>query len=261
MNDHTVNILWIELCRNKKNEQRIDTLHKKIITSKIYPADKNQISHAIAIIKPNLICIDYDFPDLLGLKLLRQIRSGHSNIPVVMLTIQHSEKLAVWAFRTGVRNYLIKPLQVNSIIEEISQLATQFKPKATRPRINLLKRYSIPKEFQFIPSSLLSQRTIPAVNYVEAHYQEKITEKEVATVCGMSIFTFSRIFRNEHHITFREFLIKHRIMQAKEFLKIPEIAITEVAQLSGFSDTSSFSRFFRRYIGITPSYYQKKRIG
>ncbi|MBP6057075.1 MAG: response regulator transcription factor [Nitrosomonas sp.] len=253
-----INILWIELCKNRKNAQRIGSINKKITTYKIHSIDKNQISRAIAINKPNLICIDYDFLDLPGLQLLRHIRSGHSDIPVVMLTIQHSENLAVWAFRTGVRNYLVKPVSVESIIEEINRLITQLKPGVTKPRINLLKRYPIPKEFHFISTSLLSQRTISAINYVETHFQEKITEREVAAICGMSVFTFSRIFRNEHSITFREFLIKHRIMRAKEFLRNPKIAIMDVAQLSGFTDTSNFARLFRRYIGITPSHYQKK---
>ncbi len=258
MQRRSVNILWIELCKNRKNAQRIDFINKKITAYKVHSIDKNQISCAIAINKPNLICIDYDFPDLPGLQLLRQIRSGYSNIPVVMLTIQHSESLAVWAFRTGVRNYLVKPVKVESIVEEINRLATQLKPRVIKPRINLLKRYPIPKEFHFISASLLSQRTISAINYVETHFQEKITEQEVASICGMSVFTFSRIFRNEHSITFREFLIKHRIMRAKEFLRNPKIAIIDVAQLSGFTDTSNFARLFRRYIGMAPSYYQKK---
>ena len=95
MQRRSINILWIELCKNRKNAQRIDFINKKITAYKVHSIDKNQISCAIAINKPNLICIDYDFPDLPGLQLLRQIRSGYSNIPVVMLTIQHSESLAV----------------------------------------------------------------------------------------------------------------------------------------------------------------------
>lgn len=257
MRNLDINILWIELCKNRKNAQCIASMNKEITVCKIRFIDTSQITYAIAKNKPLLIGFDYDFPDLPGLQLLRQIRSDYPSIPVIILTMQHSERLAVWAFRTGVRNYLVKPLKIESIIEEISQLATQSRPRLTKPRINLLKRYQIPKEFRFISTSLLSKRTIPAINYVEAHFQEKIIAKEVASICGMSVFSFSRIFRNEHHITFREFLIKHRVMQAKEFLRNPKIAVTDVAQLSGFNDASSFTRLFRRYMGITPSYYQK----
>lgn len=254
-------IFWIELCKNKENSQRIVSINKKITLCNVHSTNKNQIVSAIASENPNLICLDYDFPDLPGLQLLRKIRSEFSNIPVIMLTIQHSESLAVWAFRTGVRNYLVKPLKVQAISEEITQLATQFKPRFSnpKPRMNLLNRYPIPKEFHFISSSFLSKRTISAINYVEAHFQEKITEKEVASICGMNVFTFSRIFRNEHSITFREFLIEHRVTRAKKFLRNPQIAVTEVAQMSGFADASSFARLFRRYIGMTPSCYQKKK--
>lgn len=255
-----INILWIAMCKNNNNAQYIDSRNNEMSIHKIHSIDMNQITCTISRNKPNLICFDYDFPDLPGLQLLRQIRIEHPGIPVIMLTIQHNENLAVWAFRTGVRNYLIKPLEAESVIEEITQFSIQFRSRSTKPRVNLLRRCQIPKEFHCIPTSLLSKRTIPAINYVQAHFQEKIIEKEVASICGMSIFTFSRIFRNEHNITFREFLIKHRIMQAKEFLHNPKITITDVAQLSGFSDASSFARLFRRYIGMAPSCYQRKHV-
>jgi|CXWL01.1.fsa_nt_gi YesN/AraC family two-component response regulator len=253
-----INILWIALCKNNKNAQPIFSRKNEIAVHKIYSVDTNQITCTITKNKPNLICFDYDFPDVSGLQLLRQIRLDHPGIPVIMLTLQHNENLAVWAFRTGVRNYLIKPLKAESVIEEINQLSIQSRSRSTKPRVNLLRRCQIPKEFHCSPTVLLSKRTIQAINYVQAHFQEKIIEKEVASICGMSVFTFSRIFHNEHHMTFREFLIKHRIMQAKEFLRNPEITITDVAQLSGFADASSFARLFRRYIGMVPSCYQRK---
>lgn len=259
MDDRNIKVVWIPLCKNKKNGQHIDVISEKITICKVHNViDKNLITGAITDNKPNLICIDYDFPDLPDLQLLRWIRRNHSNIPVIMLTTHHSESLAVWAFRTGVRNYLVKPLHMHSIAEEISQLAIQFKPRLTGPRINLLRHYPIPQEFHFSSKSLLSKRTISAINYIQAHFQEKIREEEVASICGMSVFNFSRIFRAEHSLTFREFLIRHRVMQARELLHNSQITITDVAQLTGFTDTSSFARLFRRYIGMAPSFYQKK---
>lgn len=267
MRDPDVNVLWIRLCRVKQNAQDTDLIKKTVTTHEIHTAgiDKSHIMHAIETHRPGLICVDYDFPDLPGLRLLRLLRSGHPHIPIIMLTTQHNESLAVWAFRTGVRNYLVKPLPAKVIVEEISVLlAAQFRSRSVTyrgntPRINVLKSYPIPNEFRFATSSLREMRTIPAVYYVETHYQERIVEKEVADFCSMNIFTFSRIFRIEHKMTFREFLIKYRIEQAKELLHNPEIAITDVAHLIGFTDASSFTRLFRRYVSMTPSCYQKTR--
>lgn len=257
--DGEARVAWITLCKNKNNAQHVELSTEDISIYRVHETiDKRQMACVITHIKPTLICLDFDFPDLPDLQLLRQIRITYSTIPLIMLTIQHSENLAVWAFRTGVRNYLVKPLSVERLLEEITQLATQFNPKLSKPRMNLLRHYQIPQEFHFISPTRLSKRTLWAMNYVEAHFHEKIAEKEMAALCGMSVFTFSRQFRVEHHMTFREFLIRYRIRQAKEFLRNPQITITDVAQLSGFTDTSSFAKLFRRYIGMTPSSYQKK---
>jgi len=260
MDDGEARIAWITLCKNKNNAQAIDISNQDIAIHQVREAiDKHQMAWIITHIKPNLICLDFDFPDLPDLQLLRQIRVTYSTIPMIMLTVQHSENLAVWAFRTGVRNYLVKPLSVACLLKEITPFTTQFNPKLSKPRVNLMRHYQIPPEFHFISPARLSKRTLSAINYVEAHFHEKIAEKEIAALCGMSVFTFSRLFRAEHHMTFREFLIRHRITQAKKFLRNPQITITDVAQLSGFTDTSSFAKLFRRYIGMTPSSYQKKQ--
>ena len=128
-----INILWIALCKKDKNAQHIFSRKNEIAIQKIYSVDANQITFAITKNKPNLICFDYDFPDVPGLQLLRQIRLDHPGIPVIMLTLQHSENLAVWAFRTGVRNYLIKPLEAKSVIEEINQLSIQSRSRSIKP--------------------------------------------------------------------------------------------------------------------------------
>lgn len=261
MDNDSARVAWITLCKNKNNAQPVDISYEDIIIYRVHEAiDKHQMAGVITHIRPHLICLDFDFPDLPDLQLLRQIRASYSTIPMIMLTVQHSESLAVWAFRTGVRNYLAKPLSVDGLLKEITQFINQLDPKLSNPRINLLRHYQIPPEFHFISSGWSSKRTLTAINYVEAHFHEKIAEKEMAALCGMSVFTFSRLFRTEHHMTFREFLIRYRITQAKEFLRNPQITVTDVAQLSGFTDTSGFARLFKRYIGMAPSSYQKRHV-
>ncbi len=261
MQNREPRILWLDLCKNHRHAQSLYGLKQPISICKLDAINTHDVK-AVSIItqnKPHLICFDCDFPDLSQLQLLRQIRAMYSQIPVILLTIQHSENLAVWAFRTGVRNYWVKPLEDKLVQEEIAQFTCQFKSMPRHPRINLLKRYPIPKEFQFFNKSTSSHRTISAINYVEAHFQEKIAAKTVATLCGMSVYTFSRIFHQEQHQTFREFLTQHRMKQAQTFLANPDISITDTAQLCGFADLSRFSRLFRRHSGLTPSQFQKKQ--
>jgi two-component system, response regulator YesN len=79
----------------------------------------------------------------------------------------------------------------------------------------------------------------------------------LAELCGMNVFMFSKVFRREHDMTFREFLLRYRIERAKELLQNPAMTSTDVAGLVGFSDASSFARIFRRYVVLTPSIYRR----
>ena len=53
-----------------------------------------------------ILCFEYDYPDAAGLRKLQEVKRYFPHLPVIMLTLQHSEALAIWAFRTQVRDYL-----------------------------------------------------------------------------------------------------------------------------------------------------------
>ncbi|QVM87874.1 response regulator [Pseudomonas lalucatii] len=71
---------------------------------------------------PLLACFEYDYPNLSGLKALRATKQAYPSLPILMLTLQHSEALAVWAFRTRVWDYLVKPVSEQELWRRIRQL-------------------------------------------------------------------------------------------------------------------------------------------
>jgi DNA-binding NtrC family response regulator len=66
-------------------------------------------------LRVDVVCLDFDAPDMAQLRLIRQVKRRFPSAPVLMLTLQHSEELAVWAFRAGVFDYLIKPLRMSEV--------------------------------------------------------------------------------------------------------------------------------------------------
>ena len=96
-----------------------------------------------------------------------------------------------------------------------------------------------------------------AMEYVALHYAEKFPARDIAEHCGLSRFQFSRSFHTAFGMTFREYLLRYRIVAACQRLREANTAVTEIAFAVGFHDGSYFARMFRRYTGMLPSQYAR----
>jgi signal transduction histidine kinase/DNA-binding NarL/FixJ family response regulator len=62
------------------------------------------------LVKPDVILLDFLLPDINGLEFLSelQLQMGKTNLPVIMLTGQGNEAIAVQAMKSGASDYLVK---------------------------------------------------------------------------------------------------------------------------------------------------------
>src|SRR5512146_1277705 len=58
----------------------------------------------------DVVCFIFDYPEMAGLKLIPETKSHWPSVPILMLTMQCSAELAVWALRARVFDLLVKPL-------------------------------------------------------------------------------------------------------------------------------------------------------
>ena len=79
-----------------------------------------------------------------------------------------------------------------------------------------------------------------------------LTEDSVAEALHMTKRTLHRKLQ-EHGETFRSLLAGVRKSLVTGYLGDPDLTLTEIAFLLGYSDASSFSRAFRRWFGTSPS--------
>jgi AraC-like DNA-binding protein len=98
-----------------------------------------------------------------------------------------------------------------------------------------------------------------AISFVEENLAEKISLREVAQMCGLGRFQFSRAFKQDLGTTFREFLIQRRVSRALQLFGNRKASVTEVAFAAGFNDLSYFARVFRRFVGVSPSLYRREK--
>ncbi len=96
-----------------------------------------------------------------------------------------------------------------------------------------------------------------AIAYVKENYNEKLTIENIAAKFSFSPSYFSYLFKNIAPMTFSDYLISVRIEKANELLTGTDKKITEIIEITGFSDVSNFYRSFRQRTGMTPSDYRK----
>ncbi|MGL1902128.1 MAG: helix-turn-helix transcriptional regulator [Fibrobacterales bacterium] len=99
----------------------------------------------------------------------------------------------------------------------------------------------------------------PLLMHLEDTQRFSITLDEAATLCNISRFHFSRLFKSYFQISFKDYLLNRKISEAINLLSRSELNITEIACKCEFSDTAYFSHKFKEIIGQTPSTFRKSQ--
>ena len=209
----------------------------------------------IARHRPSAICFEFDYPDQARLQAMQAVKQAHARLPVLMLTLEHSEPLAIWAFRAKVWNYLVKPVLPAELSENLRALAVVCN-RATLPRTAQTVAAALPADLRDRPISPEVALLQPALDHVAQHYHERVTAAAAARSCGLDRFEFSKKFKAAFGVTFREYLLRARVGEACRFLASGSLSVTGVAYSVGFNDGSHFARIFKRYTGVLPSGYR-----
>ncbi|MGD2113184.1 MAG: response regulator, partial [Gammaproteobacteria bacterium] len=137
---------------------------------------------------PVAICFEYDYPDIPRLAALQETKLAYPSLPIVMVTTQHSEDLAVWAFRSRVWDYFVKPLPVADVLECFRAIQALPAKQQHAPRKFMLRECTLPADTRFQASARSREaRAIrAAITYVERNLHSKISQAEIARTCGMS---------------------------------------------------------------------------
>lgn len=101
-------------------------------------------------------------------------------------------------------------------------------------------------------------------HYIETHYMREITLEDAAREANISVYYFTRFFKEATGKTFGRYLMEYRVKKAQCALANTKAKITDVAFQVGFNNTPTFNRIFKEITGATPSEYKKantKRVG
>ncbi|RXZ84885.1 response regulator [Paenibacillaceae bacterium] len=103
-------------------------------------------------------------------------------------------------------------------------------------------------------------RTVQAtLELIRSKFHTNLTLEVAAKETFVSNSYLSWLFKQELGVNFLDYLHQYRIEQAKELLK-SNYKIYAVAKQVGYTEERHFSSTFKKWIGMTPSQYQKNVI-
>lgn len=97
-----------------------------------------------------------------------------------------------------------------------------------------------------------------AIRYIDENYYEDISLSDVCKRFAISKTYFCHLFKLMTAQTFAEYLTKQRIEAAMILLEDQSQSISEISEKLGFSNSSYFSKIFKKHTGSLPKEYRKK---
>ena len=96
----------------------------------------------------------------------------------------------------------------------------------------------------------------PAFDYLYEHRNIMLSQKEAAYLCHISTGHFSRLFLKETGENYSVFCMRQKIEWAKKLLVRTDLPVAQISDELGFTEPSYFIKVFRKYEGVTPSYFR-----
>ncbi|WP_416233411.1 helix-turn-helix domain-containing protein [Anabaena sp. UHCC 0399] len=97
-----------------------------------------------------------------------------------------------------------------------------------------------------------------AIAYINDNLNQDLTLAEIAAVVDMSMYHFSRLFKQSTGFAPHQYVMNCRIERSKKLLAQSNQSIEKICQQVGFQSQSHFTNVFRRLIGITPRTYREQ---
>lgn len=94
--------------------------------------------------------------------------------------------------------------------------------------------------------------------YIDAHLKEKITNRQMADICGLSVSYFIKQFKRVYRMSPQEYIMQRRIRKSRDLLMQTELSMDEIREKLGFCNSSHFIRRFKEKEGITPLQYRER---
>lgn len=95
------------------------------------------------------------------------------------------------------------------------------------------------------------------LDYIEANLSEKITIRELADAAGISMFHFSRVFKQTVNQSPYQYVRSRRLIRAQVLITNNRNSLVEIGLSCGFASQAHFTSAFQRETGLSPGRFRR----
>lgn len=97
-----------------------------------------------------------------------------------------------------------------------------------------------------------------AMEYIRSHFQEDLTVAKLARYVGLNRSYLTTVFQNTINMSPQQYLMRFRMEWAAKMLCEDKLTVGEIARSCGYPDPLTFSKAFKRTLGVTPTQYRRE---
>ncbi|WP_201002204.1 response regulator transcription factor [Paenibacillus glycanilyticus] len=188
---------------------------------------------------PNVTITDINMPEKNGFELIHDARLEGLCDRFIILTGYDEFEYVRQALRSGVVDYLLKPLDKKEIAGLLSRVKEEL-PAAT--------------------DSEYSRHAERILAYLQLNYMNDLSLDHLAEHMSLHPNYISSLFKKETGDTFVNYLNSLRIREAQKLLKTqPQLTVCAISQQVGFDTKHYFAKVFKKYAGTTPGAYREHK--
>ena len=94
--------------------------------------------------------------------------------------------------------------------------------------------------------------------YIRENCSEEISTTEIGAIFGYHPYYISSMLKQRRGLTVKQYVIAYRMKIAKQLLAYTPMSISDIAERTGFTDSSYFAKTFKSSEGLSPKDYRNK---
>ena len=220
---------------------------------------------ALDIVKeymPNMIISDIMMPEMRGDELCHKLKNDieTSHIPIILLTALNNDRNIIEGLKTGADEYIVKPFNIGILRATIANILTNrslLRHKYANLELN-------DEESDTACINCSTDIDWKFISTVKKSVEDNMDNSSftVDVLCNLLNMSRTSFYNKIKALTDQapaDYIRLIRLKRVAQLLKEQQHSITEVAEMTGFSDAKYFREVFKKHFNVSPSQYAKQK--